>query len=103
MKLTPYGDKIIVRKEEKKLSEVIDLQEAPAYSEKRPARGVVVAVNKDHNPNTFVKAGDVVVFGMHVADEVPDIKGLYVIMEPDIWYKIEGDTVDPRKLCKGDN
>ena len=92
MQLTPFADKIVVRKLEAQKSIIID----PYEEDRIPNKGVVVAFNKDMNPDCFVTTGDVVVFGVHVGERLPDSNDLFVIMEADIWCKIDGDFMSPK-------
>ena len=91
MKITPFLDKIVVRKLKPKKSIIID----PFEEDRIPNKGVVVAFNKVMNPDCFVTTGDVVVFGVHVGERLPDSNDLFVIMEGDIWCKIDGNFASP--------
>lgn len=95
MQITPYADKIVVRKLLPKKGLIID----PYEDDRIPNKGIVVAFNKTMNEDCFVKAGDVVVFGVHVGERLPDSNDLFVIMEGDIWCKLDGEPIN----SKGEN
>jgi len=91
MKLTPLGDRVIVKlleeNETKKGGIII-----PDTAKERPTEGEVIAVGKGRRNNTGdridmeVKTGDRVLFGKYAGNEITiDMEKFMVMKEDDIW------------------
>jgi chaperonin GroES len=91
MKLSPLGDRVIVKlleEEETKKGGII----IPDTAKERPQEGEVVAVGKGRRTNSGdridmeVKTGDRVLFGKYAGNEITiDEEKLMVMKEDDIW------------------
>jgi len=91
MKLTPLGDRVIVRlleQEEVKKGSII----IPDTAKERPTEGEVIAVgkgrlnNKGERIKMEVNAGDRVLFGKYAGQELTIEDEKYMVMkEDDIW------------------
>ena len=88
MKMTPLGDRVIVRlleKEEKKKGGII----IPDTAKERPQEGEVVAVGKGRRTNSGdriepeVKNGDRVLFAKYAGNEISIDDAKYLVMKED--------------------
>ena len=91
MKLSPLGDRVIIKlfeEEETRKGGII----IPDTAKERPQEGEVIAVGKGRRNNAGdridmeVKTGDRVLFGKYVGNEITiDEEKLMVMKEDDIW------------------